>query len=236
MAYMSMFPIQSGIRANLFLYRDMEDPLLRALRTAPHEALLSLIPELERVTGPFQVSGFVKIRPVDLCRMRNPLCDGVVLVGDAFATSCPAAGTGTNKVLTDIERLCNVHIPHWLLSPGMGSAKIKEFYDDPVKAETDAQSEAKAFFLRSLSTDPGLIWEARRQIRRIGHAAVGALRRVRTKVTHASGPAGEIRAAQENLLAVPPSLDVSAVPSSIGTMPDLNASQSQASLREQARS
>ncbi|MGD9846901.1 MAG: FAD-dependent oxidoreductase, partial [Variibacter sp.] len=140
MAYLSLFPIQSGTRANLFLYRDMEDPLLRMLRTAPHEALLSLMPDLERVTGPLQVNGFVKIRPVDLCRMRNPLRDGVVLVGDAFATSCPAAGTGTNKVLTDIERLCNVHIPRWLLSPGMDSAKIKEFYDDPVKTETDAQA------------------------------------------------------------------------------------------------
>jgi 2-polyprenyl-6-methoxyphenol hydroxylase-like FAD-dependent oxidoreductase len=236
MAYMSMFPIQSGTRANLFLYRDIADPLLRALRTAPHEALLSLMPELERATGPFQVSGFVKIRPVDLCRMRNPLCHGVVLAGDAFATSCPAAGTGTNKVLTDIERLCNVHIPHWLASPGMDSAKIKEFYDDPVKVETDAQSEAKAFFLRSLSTDPALIWEARRQIRRIGHAAVGALHRARTKVKHAAGPVGEIRAAQENLIAVSPSLDVSAVPGSIGTMPDLNTARAQTSLREEARS
>ncbi|MGE0521696.1 MAG: FAD-dependent oxidoreductase [Variibacter sp.] len=236
MAYLSLFPIQSGTRANLFLYRDMEDPLLRMLRTAPHEALLSLMPDLERVTGPLQVNGFVKIRPVDLCRMRNPLRDGVVLVGDAFATSCPAAGTGTNKVLTDIERLCNVHIPRWLLSPGMDSAKIKEFYDDPVKTETDAQAEAKAFFLRSLSTDPGLLWEARRQIRRIGHAAVGALRCARTNVKNAAAPAGEIHAAQDGPIAVSPSLDMSAMPGGIGTMSDLNAARSRASQREEARS
>ena len=58
---------------------------------------------------------------------------GVVLVGDAFATSCPAAGTGTGKVFTDVERLCNVHIPRWLATPGMGADKIAAFYDDPVK-------------------------------------------------------------------------------------------------------
>jgi 2-polyprenyl-6-methoxyphenol hydroxylase-like FAD-dependent oxidoreductase len=238
MAYMSMFPIQSGTRANLFLYRDMADPLLRMLRNAPHEALLSLMPELERVTGPFQVSGFVKIRPVDLCRMRNPLRDGVVLVGDAFATSCPAAGTGTNKVLTDVERLCNVHISRWLAAPGMSMEKIKEFYDDPVKVETDAQSEAKAFFLRALSTDPGLIWKARRQTRRIGHAAVGTLRQVRRTMAHGNErAAGEAPAAPAPFVTASPSLDVAAAPASpIAGMPDLGASQMRATLREKARS
>jgi 2-polyprenyl-6-methoxyphenol hydroxylase-like FAD-dependent oxidoreductase len=36
---------------------------------------------------------------------------GLVLVGDAFSTSCRAAGTGCDKVFTDVERLCNVYIP-----------------------------------------------------------------------------------------------------------------------------
>ena len=47
---------------------------------------------------------------------------GVVLIGDAFATSCPAAGTGARKVLTDVERLCNVYVPKWLATPGEQSA------------------------------------------------------------------------------------------------------------------
>jgi hypothetical protein len=55
-------------------------------------------------------------------------------------------------------------------------------------------------------------------------------------VKHAAGPVGEIRAAQENLISVSPSLDVSAVPGSIGTMPDLNTARAQTSLREEARS
>ena len=85
-----------------------------------------------------------------------------MLVGDAFATSCPAAGTGCNKVFTDVERLCNVHIPRWLASPGMGEEKIAAFYDDAVKVACDAASAAKAYYLRSLSTETGLAWQARR--------------------------------------------------------------------------
>jgi hypothetical protein len=101
---------------------------------------------------------------------------GVVLVGDAFATSCPAAGTGTDKVFTDVERLCNVHIPNWLATDGMGRAKIEMFYGDPVKTECDAWSAAKAWHLRSLSIDDGLIWRARRWARfarRLVQGAVG---------------------------------------------------------------
>src|SRR6202011_2045269 len=43
---------------------------------------------------------------------------GAVLVGDAFETTCPVTGTGSDKVFTDVERLCNVHIPAWLAIDG----------------------------------------------------------------------------------------------------------------------
>ena len=62
---------------------------------------------------------------------------GVVLVGDAFATTCPVTGTGTDKVFTDVAQLCNVHIPAWLATEGMGADKIAAFYDDPVKQACD---------------------------------------------------------------------------------------------------
>jgi len=65
------------------------------------------------------VSGDVKIRPVDLCANSGYRRAGIVLVGDAFETTCPVSGTGTDKVFTDIERLCNVHIPAWLATYGM---------------------------------------------------------------------------------------------------------------------
>jgi hypothetical protein len=52
------------MRANLFVYRDMRDPWLREMRQSPCETLLNLMPRLTRLTGDFEVSGTVKIRPM----------------------------------------------------------------------------------------------------------------------------------------------------------------------------
>ena len=177
MAYLTVFPVQSGMRANLFVYRDMHDLWLRQMRNAPKETLVSAMPALQNLLGDFSVPGEVRIRPVDLYRTAGHRQPGVVLLGDAFATSCPAAGTGVNKVLTDVERLCNVHIPHWLASPGMGAEKIAGFYQDPVKVACDAASLNKAFYLRALSTDSGLSWRVRRWARSFARSGIGAWRR-----------------------------------------------------------
>ena len=182
MAYLSLFPIGSTTRANLFVYRDMQDPWLRKLRAAPLQTLFDLMPGLKKLTGDVEVTGFIKIRPVDLYLTKGYRRPGIVLVGDAFATSCPAAGTGANKVFTDVERLCNTHIPRWLASPGMGEEKIGGFYDDAVKAASDAQSAAKALYLRSLSTDDRLPWRARRWSRFLGQLGVGVLRQTRERL------------------------------------------------------
>ncbi|MCA1455961.1 FAD-dependent monooxygenase [Bradyrhizobium sp. BRP22] len=162
MAYLSLFPVGGTMRANFMVYRDMTDPWLQQFRQAPEATMLATMPGLARMTGGFIVSGPVKIRPADLCVTEGYLQPGIVLVGDAFSTSCPAAGTGTNKVFTDVERLCNVHIPAWLSSDGMDVRKIQAFYDDPVKQACEARSLAKAYHLRSLSVDHGLTWRAGR--------------------------------------------------------------------------
>jgi 2-polyprenyl-6-methoxyphenol hydroxylase-like FAD-dependent oxidoreductase len=185
MAYLTLFPIGQIIRANLFVYRDMQDLWLRQMRTAPREALHALMPGLHKLIGETDVSD-VKIRPVDLVVSTNYRQAGIVLAGDAFATSCPAAGTGCNKVLTDVELLCNHHIPRWLASDGMGADKIASFYDDPVKIACEEFSRDKAFFLRALSTETGALWQARRLMRFMGGAGVGALRRLRAGISAAS--------------------------------------------------
>lgn len=183
MAYMTVFPIGSTMRANLFVYRDMRDPWLRRLREAPQKTLFAAMPGLRKLTGEFDVSDHIKIRPVDLYVTDGYRQPGIVLVGDAFATSCPAAGTGANKVFTDVERLCNVHIPRWLASPGMGEDKIAAFYDDEVKQACDAHSTAKAHFLRALSTEPGFTWRARRFSRFLGQLGLGTLRQARERLS-----------------------------------------------------
>jgi 2-polyprenyl-6-methoxyphenol hydroxylase-like FAD-dependent oxidoreductase len=185
MAYLTLFPIGATMRANLFVYRDMHDPWLRQMKSAPREALQALIPGLRTLTGETEVSD-VKIRPVDLVVSTNYRQAGIVLAGDAFATSCPAAGTGCNKVLTDVELLCNQHIPRWLASDGMDADKIGAFYHDPVKVACETFSRDKAFFLRALSTETSVLWRARRLMRFAGGASLGALRRLRTSISAAS--------------------------------------------------
>jgi hypothetical protein len=178
---LTLFPIGTTMRANLFVYRDMQDPWLQQLRATPQATLLALMPGLRKLTGEFEVEGFIKIRPVDLYATKGHRQAGIVLVGDAFSTSCPAAGTGARKVLNDVERLCNVHIARWLATPGMTVEKISTFYDDPVKRACDDASLEKAYSLRSFSTDPGLSWQARRWVKFVGQYGVGRLREIRRR-------------------------------------------------------
>jgi 2-polyprenyl-6-methoxyphenol hydroxylase-like FAD-dependent oxidoreductase len=176
MAYLSAFPIGSTMRVNLFDYRDLDDPWHKQLREAPQDTLFALWPGLRKLTGDFNVSGFIKIRPVDLYVSEGHRQDGIVLVGDAFATSCPAAGTGARKVLVDVERLCNVHIPTWLATPGMSEKKLASFYADPVKRACDEFCLRKAFELRSCSINHGPRWAAMRAAKFIYQFAKGLTR------------------------------------------------------------
>jgi len=186
-AYVTFFPIGATMRVNLFAYRDMQDPWLQQMRHAGQEALFAVAPGLRKFIGDVEIVD-VKIRPVDLYVSTGCVRPGIVLVGDAFATSCPAAGTGCNKVFTDVERLCNVHIPVWLASPGMDADKIAAFYADPEKVACDRTSEARAFRLRALSTETGLTWRTRRFARYAVRLALGALRQARERVRTVANP------------------------------------------------
>ena len=174
-AYVTLFPIGATMRANLFVYRDMHDPWLRQMRHLPEATMFAAMPRLRSLLGDIELSD-VKIRPVDLYVSKGFRQAGIVLVGDAFATSCPAAGTGCNKVFTDVERLCNFHIPRWLATPGMGKDKIEAFYDDEVKVACEKFCLEKAFYLRSVSIETGLSWRARRVAKFLGHAGKGVAR------------------------------------------------------------
>ncbi len=189
-AYLTLFPIGTTTRANLFVYRDMNDPWLRAMREAPAETLFATLPGLKAFTGDIAVSGPVKIRPADLYVTTGLDKPGVVAIGDAYSTSCPSAGTGTGKVFTDVARLCTAYIPEWLASPGMGADKIAAFYADHVKAAYEIQCRARAFRVRDLAINTGITWEARRRLRFAAHVGRGIARRTRNLVTGSkTGPA-----------------------------------------------
>ncbi|HEY7608744.1 MAG TPA: FAD-dependent monooxygenase, partial [Alphaproteobacteria bacterium] len=176
-AYLTLFPVPGAMRANYMCYRGLADPWILKLRKSPHAALVEVMPNLEKAIGRFEVAGEMRIRPADLYVTENYLQPGIVLVGDAFSTSCPAAGTGAGKVLTDVACLCNTHIPNWLKSAGMDTDKLAAFYADPSKRAYDAGALDRAFELRATSIDPGLRWAARRWVRFLGRGGVGIVRR-----------------------------------------------------------
>ncbi|WLA51799.1 NAD(P)/FAD-dependent oxidoreductase [Bradyrhizobium elkanii] len=178
--YITLFPVGDRMRANLFTYRKADDPWLRAMRRNPVETLNAALPRLRRLAGEFDIAGDIKIRPADIYVSTGYRQAGIVLVGDAFASTCPVTGTGTDKVFTDVAQLCNVHIPAWLSTDGMGEDKIAAFYDDPVKTACDAWSNAKAFSFREVSVGSGPAWRAQRWARFFGYLGRGWLRRLHT--------------------------------------------------------
>ena len=196
-AYVTLFPIGQTMRANLCVYRDMDDPWLRAFRENPRDTLMTLMPGLASITGAYEIPGPVQIRPADLYDTTGVEQAGVVLVGDAFATSCPTAGTGTGNVFIDVERLCNIHIPRWLATPGMDAEKIAAFYADPLRLAYRTQARHKAFHLRSLTLEPGLTWAARRWLRFLARLALGKRRELMARLADAL-PAKRVTAKVES--------------------------------------
>jgi 2-polyprenyl-6-methoxyphenol hydroxylase-like FAD-dependent oxidoreductase len=187
-AYLTLFPVPGAMRANFMVYREMTDPWLARMRKSPREALVQAIPNLQRIIGPFEIPGEVWVRPADLYQTRGVDKPGVVLVGDAYATSCPAAGTGTGKVFTDVERLCNRYIPEWLASGGMGAGKIASFYADPEKVAYDALSRDRAFSLKATSIDPAPKWMLVRWSKFLLRWGIGTARKFRQRLSPPAAP------------------------------------------------
>ena len=67
-------------------------------------------------------------------------------------------------MLTDAERLCNIHIPAWFAEASVDASRIARFYADPQKVKVDASSAAKAERDRLMSLSTELPWRARRLV------------------------------------------------------------------------
>ncbi|WP_244069489.1 NAD(P)/FAD-dependent oxidoreductase [Bradyrhizobium sp. Ce-3] len=162
--YLSLFPMSGGMRANLFMFRDPADPIMRELRRDTRRTLLRLMPGLERHLGDFQIVGQVQNWVMDLSVTEGHLQPGVVLIGDAFQTNCPAAGTGVSRLLVDIERLCTEYVPRWLETDGMGIEKITQFYADPDKLASDRHSLQLARYREALTSKTDVRWTTQRKL------------------------------------------------------------------------
>jgi 2-polyprenyl-6-methoxyphenol hydroxylase-like FAD-dependent oxidoreductase len=162
--YLSLFPVPGGMRANLFMFRDPADPIMRELRRATKSTLLRLMPGLQSYLGDFRVIDQVQNWVMDLSAVEGHLQPGVVLIGDAFQTNCPAAGTGVFRLLVDVERLCTEYVPRWLKTDGMGNDKISQFYSDRDKVAADRFSLRMAHFRRDLTARNDIRWNVKRQL------------------------------------------------------------------------
>ena len=54
-AYLTLFPLPSGVRANLFVYRELNDPWLKRLRENPAAAIAESLPGLAQFTGALRI-------------------------------------------------------------------------------------------------------------------------------------------------------------------------------------
>lgn len=162
--YLSLFPVPSGMRANLFMFRDPTDPIMRELRREPEATVLRLLPGLWPYLGDFRVTDKVQNWVMDLTVVEGHLQPGIVLIGDAFQTNCPAAGTGVARLLVDVDRLCTEYAPRWLASAGMGTEKISQFYSDPDKVAADQRSLKMAHFRQALTSRSDIGWDVRRRL------------------------------------------------------------------------
>lgn len=159
--YLTIFPCKDILRGNLFLYRDPHDPWIRRLRQAPRETLLEVMPALADELGEFTVDQ-VQCRTSDVAVANQHQRDGIVYIGDAFQTPCPAAGTGISRLLIDVERL-TVHAARWFAANDTSAASLRSYYNDPVKRRSDRAAIKEARFRRAISTDSSPFWAMRRQ-------------------------------------------------------------------------
>jgi 2-polyprenyl-6-methoxyphenol hydroxylase-like FAD-dependent oxidoreductase len=161
--YLSLFQIPGAMRANLFSYHDPRDAWVKAFARNPTLELAHALPRLSRVLGPYRVSGKVHMCPIDLYRIAPPALPGVVLIGDAFQSVCPATGSGLSKIFTDVSILCNRYLPRWLDMPGLDAQAIQGFYEDPEKAATDQDSVSRALYRKQVSLDSSIRFRLHRQ-------------------------------------------------------------------------
>lgn len=175
-AYVTFFPIGGVMRANFFVYRQPSEVWTKEFRQNASAMLRQMMPEIAPLCGDFALNGPVEIRPIDLTQSEGHDRDGIVLVGDAFCTTCPVPGVGIQRVMTDVERLCSGHIQNWLATPGMSARKIASFYEDPIKSAMDASGMRSSLFARSMTVEVTTPWRFRRIRNRLARAMLRHVR------------------------------------------------------------
>jgi 2-polyprenyl-6-methoxyphenol hydroxylase-like FAD-dependent oxidoreductase len=160
--YASFFPFGSAVRVNLFLYDTPQSERVARFRHDPLGALVRVLPSLAAKLEGARVIGPAQLRVTDLYAVERPACDGVVLVGDARRTSCPASGTGVARILHDAKLLNASHLPAWFAADRFDAERIDAFYAEPALAALDQAAHRRSINGRKAATSRSLYWRLRR--------------------------------------------------------------------------
>ena len=159
--YLALFQVGDTLRANLFCYHARTDDWPRAFHDAPDAMLRAALPRLGAVIGDFAVGGAIDMRENDLRVATDVVRDGIVAIGDAFQTPCPSAGTGIDRILSDVDVLLR-HYRTWAKTGTIAATAIAAYYDDPEKRAFDAECLRIAHYRKAVSTEAGLRWRVHR--------------------------------------------------------------------------
>lgn len=175
--YLTLFKFRNSVRANLFIFRAPGDPWVREFIQNPEAMLRRYLPKLSRITGEYRVTSKVESGRVDLYTVDHDPQPGVVLIGDAFQSACPATGMGLDKVLTDVDVLAEC-LPRWFATPGMDAGKMADFYQHPRKLEVDSIALQRSQDHRRLVMDPSLRWRIHRFLLHLKWQLIGSSARL----------------------------------------------------------
>jgi 2-polyprenyl-6-methoxyphenol hydroxylase-like FAD-dependent oxidoreductase len=166
-----------ALRVNLFLYDPIRSERVLRFRREPLQALCAIMPGLSQRLHGASLSGEVELRATDLYTIDDPALDGVVLIGDARRTSCPASGTGISRIINDVRALSERFVPGWLDT----QSDVARFYADSGVRRLDADLHRRSMNGRNLAVSTGLAW----RLRRLAH-------KVRSKLTRGSAQAPDV--------------------------------------------
>jgi len=195
-----------ALRANLFLYDPIKSERVLRFRRDPLAALLTVMPGLAARLHGATVSGEVELRATDLYTVDSPSLDGVVLIGDARRTSCPASGTGISRIIGDVRALADRYVPDWLET----QSEVSHFYADAVIRRLDADLHRRSMNGRSLAVDTAPVW----RLRRLAH-------KFRSALARSGSPAGEPRFYSGDMVRVRSAVEILASLDMDGTLDGL---------------
>ncbi|WP_443749066.1 FAD-dependent monooxygenase [Asticcacaulis solisilvae] len=203
-----------ALRANLFLYDAIKSERVLRFRRDPLAALLAVMPGLKGRLGGATVAGEVELRATDLYTADVPDLEGVVLIGDARRTSCPASGTGISRIINDVRILADRFLPDWLAA----HTEVSRFYADAAVHRLDADLHRRSMNGRSLAVDTGAVW----RLKRLAHKARAMFTRPAPPAAEAhfyTGDGVRVRSAVEILA----SLDMDGTLDGLPFMPEMVA-------------